>query len=162
MEGIMISKAPVLFLEPRSWRYFLLALVGFLATCVSASAQTATGRIIGTVADQQGAAIVGAKVTVTNTGTNVRSNTVTNADGFYQVLELPVGTYTLTAEHEGFSKVVTAAQPLDINQSLRMDIHMKVGSVVETVTVEAQAAQVELLTPPSEEQSPAHRSRICL
>src|ERR1700724_3307063 len=70
-----------------------------------------------------------------------------NAAGFYQILDLPIGAYTVSAEHEGFSKVVTAAQPLDINQSLRIDVHMKVGSVVETVRVDAQAAQVETVNP---------------
>jgi len=131
----------------RGWRYVLLALIGFLAAGSSASAQTATGRIIGTVTDAQGAAIGGAKITVTNTGTNINSDTVTNSDGFYQVLQLPVGNYKVNAEHDGFSKVLTAAQPLDINQSLRIDIHMKLGSVIETVTVESQAAQVETVNP---------------
>jgi hypothetical protein len=127
--------------------YVLLATVGFLLSCISASAQTASGRIIGTVTDAQGAAIAGAKVTVTNTGTNARSDTVTNADGFYQVLQLPVGTYTVTAGHEGFSKAVTEAESLDINQALRIDVHMKVGSLTDVVRVEAQAAQVETISP---------------
>ena len=143
----MISNACSLILEYRNWRCFLFALIGFLVACHSVTAQTATGRIIGTVTDAQGAAISGAKVTVTNTGTNVRSDAITNVDGFYQVLELPVGTYTVTAEHEGFAKVFTAAQPLDINQALRIDVHLKVGSMVETVRVEAQATQVETVNP---------------
>ena len=49
----------------------------------------------------------------------------------------------MTVEHAGFAKSVTAATPLDINQSLRIDIHLKPRSVVETVQVEAEAAQVE-------------------
>jgi hypothetical protein len=128
-------------------RFFLMTPLVFLLCCRSTTAQTATGRIIGTVSDAQGAAIAGAQVTITNTGTDVRSGAVTNADGFYQILELSIGTYTVTAEHEGFSKVVTAPEPLDINQSLRIDVHMKVGSVVETVRVDAQAAQVETVNP---------------
>src|SRR6266480_7024279 len=127
--------------------YVLLTAVGFIVSSISANAQTATGRVIGTVTDAQGAAIAGAKVTVTNSGTNVRSNTVTNADGFYQLLQLPVGTYTVTVEHDGFSKVVTEAESLDINQALRIDVHMKVGSLTDVVRVEAQAAQVETLSP---------------
>jgi len=127
--------------------YVLLASVGFLVSCISASAQTASGRIIGTVTDAQGAAVAGAKVTVTNTGTNVRSDAVTNADGFYQVLQLAVGTYTVTAEHDGFSKAVTEAESLDINQALRIDVHMRVGSLTDVVRVEAQAAQVETVSP---------------
>jgi hypothetical protein len=102
---------------------------------------------MGTVTDTQGAAIPGVKVTVTNTATNVSSNTATNDAGFYQVLELPVGTYTVTAEHAGFAKTVTARQSLDINQALRIDVHMKIGSVVESVVVESQAAQVETVSP---------------
>ncbi len=127
--------------------YVLLTAVGFLVSCISANAQTATGRVIGTVTDTQGAAIAGAKVAVTHSGTNARSNTVTNADGFYQVLQLPVGTYTVTVEHDGFSKVVTEAESLDINQALRIDVHMKVGSLTDVVRVEAQAAQVETISP---------------
>ena len=111
---------------------------------VSASAQNANGRFVGTVTDTQDAAIPGAKVTITNTGTNVVSETVTNNEGYYQVLQLPVGSYTVAAEHAGFSRVMTAATPLDINQTLRIDVHLKPGSVVETVQVEAQAAQVEI------------------
>src|SRR5580700_10631659 len=136
-----------LLLVRRACRYLLLALAGCLIGCLSTSAQTATGRIIGTVTDAQGAVIAAAKITVTNTGTNVSWNTVTNSDGFYQVLELPVGTYLVAAEHSGFSKVATAGQSLDINQSLRVDVHMKVGSVSEVVKVEAQAAQVETVSP---------------
>jgi hypothetical protein len=128
-------------------RYTLLAAVIFLFACGSTVAQTATGRIIGTATDAQGAAIAGAKITIRNTGTNVSWNTATNSEGFYQVLELPVGNYSVTAEHEGFSRVVTAPQSLDINQALRIDVHMKVGSLSDVVKVEAQAAQVETVSP---------------
>src|SRR5437870_10529765 len=67
-------------------RCILVSAVGFLFACGSTMAQTATGRIIGTVIDAQSAAIAGAKITITNTGTNVHWNTVSNPDGFYQVL----------------------------------------------------------------------------
>jgi hypothetical protein len=118
-----------------------LSFAVFLA--VFASAQNTNGRIIGTVADTQGAAIAGAKVTVTNTGTNVASDSVTNNEGYFQVLQLPVGSYTVAVEHAGFAKSVTAPTPLDINQSLRIDVHLKPGSIITTVQVAAEAAQVE-------------------
>ena len=120
-----------------------LVLIAAFLPAVPTAAQEATGRVVGTVTDTQGAAIPGTRIVVTNTGTSVLSQTVTNNEGFYQVLHLPVGTYTVAAEHEGFSKVVTEPAPLDINQSLRMDVHMRVGSVAETVKVEADTAQVE-------------------
>ena len=131
---------------PFAFKVCVLALIGVTLT-IHVHAQTATGRIIGTVTDAQGSVIAGAKITITNTATNARSETVTNRDGFYQVLELPVGSYSVSAERDGFSKVVTAGQPLDINQLLRIDVHMKVGSIVETVRVEALAAQVETVSP---------------
>lgn len=124
---------------------FSVILLLTLSLAAPALAQEATGRVVGTVTDSQGAAIPGTRIVVRNIGTNVDSETVTNDQGFYQVLHLPVGTYTVTAEHEGFTKVITAAAPLDINQSLRMDMHMRVGSVKETVQVQADTAQVETL-----------------
>ena len=118
-----------------------------LTLSMPALAQNATGRITGVVTDPQGAAVPGAKVNVTNVGTNVHWDVVTNADGAYQVLDLPIGSYRVTVEREGFAKTVTVAQALEINQTLRIDIRMKVGAISETVSVEAQAAQVETVNP---------------
>jgi hypothetical protein len=139
----MNSKARISILR----RYILFASIGLFLACSSASAQTATGRIIGTVTDPLRAVVAGAKITVINTGTNASWSTVTNSDGFYQVLELPVGSYSVNAERKGFSKVVTEPQPLDINQSLRIDVQIKVGSLSDVVRVEAQASQVETVSP---------------
>ena len=131
--------------------YLCRMLIAFVCSLFLVSfpalAQNSTGRIIGTVMDAQGAAIAGAKVIVTNTATNAHWETLSGSDGAYQVLELPIGSYSVTAEHEGFTKAVTAALPLEINQSLRIDVHMKVGSVAEVVRVEAAAVQVETVNP---------------
>ena len=118
-----------------------------LALSIPACAQTSTGRVIGFVTDPQGAAVVGAKVTVTNAGTNVQSNTAADSTGAYQVVDLPIGNYFVTVEMAGFSKTITAPQPLDINQSLRIDVHMKIGTTTEKVEVQSQVAQVETLNP---------------
>jgi Carboxypeptidase regulatory-like domain/TonB-dependent Receptor Plug Domain len=114
---------------------------------IASPCQTSTGRVVGFVSDPQGAAMVGAKVTVTNTGTNVQTTAITDASGGYQVVDLPIGNYSVTVELTGFRKAVTDPQRLDINQSLRIDIHMKVGAATETVDVQSQAAQVETLNP---------------
>ncbi len=137
----MSGKTKIWGVENRG-RLCFLVLVSLMA-CHFAWAQTATGRIIGNVTDAQGASIAEVKIRIANTGTGVVSDTLTNGDGFYQVLQLPVGTYTVTAEHSGFAKVVTSPTPLDINQALRIDVHLQIGSVVQTVNVEAQASQVE-------------------
>ena len=132
------------FAQSRLQAPILAILTTILVLAFSVSAQNTIGRIIGTVTDAQDAVVSGAKVRVTNTGTNVVSETVTNSEGAYQVLQLPVGSYTVSVEQAGFARVVTAPTPLDINQSLRIDVRMKPGSVVETVQVEAQATQVEI------------------
>jgi len=92
-----------------------------LGLCIVGSAQTSTGRITGTVSDLQGQVIASAKVTVTNTATNVRWETSTRGDGTYQILDLPIGTYSVAVEAQGFAKTVTSPEALNINQSLRME-----------------------------------------
>ena len=65
-------------------------IVGFLARGI-ATAQEAEGRIVGNVTDQTGAAVTGARVTVTNVGTQISRSTTTDKNGFYEVLSLPIG-----------------------------------------------------------------------
>jgi outer membrane receptor protein involved in Fe transport len=109
--------------------------------------QATTGRVIGTVTDQQGSAVPGAKVTVTNAATRQSSTTTTREDGSFEALNLPIGRYSVAVEHEGFSKVVTQENNLEINQSLRFDITLTLGAVNQTVTVEAQTSRVETVNP---------------
>ena len=112
-----------------------------------ARSQDATGRVIGNVLDQQGGLVPDARVTVTNTATGIAHSTNTNKDGYFEVLDLPIGSYNVTVEHEGFNKAVTQQQKLQINQSLRFDITLKVGTTSQTVTVEAQVTGVETVSP---------------
>ncbi|HLK21480.1 MAG TPA: TonB-dependent receptor [Bryobacteraceae bacterium] len=106
-------------------------------------AQEASGRVIGVVTDPSGSVIPKAKVTVTNVDTNVSNEATSGPDGSYQVPLLPVGSYSVTAEAQGFRKTVISAQKLEINQSLKVDIKMEVGTTSETVQVEANASGVE-------------------
>src|SRR5215467_603485 len=85
----------------------LLILFPFAVGIKTATAQlTDTGSIVGTVHDQTGAAIPDAKITATNTGTNVQRVTVTDASGQYVVASLKVGTYSLTVEKTGFQTFI--------------------------------------------------------
>jgi hypothetical protein len=113
----------------------------------SAFAQQATAKIVGTVSDEQGAVIPGVKITVTNTATNLASDTTSDKDGFYQVLDLPIGTYRIVASHEGFRTLERTTAPLQINESLRVDMRLEVGAVTAQVMVEAQASGVETVNP---------------
>jgi len=127
------------------WLFAFWALSMMIAH--PASAQNTAGRLIGSVTDSQGAVVSGAKVTVRNVGTNASWQTTTGSDGTYQVLNLPIGDYTLAVEVPGFSRVVTKPQSLDINQSLRIDVALKVGAVNEVVEVQSASAQVETVNP---------------
>jgi len=110
------------------------------------SSQSATGRIIGTVTDATGAIVPGVSVTATNTATGVISQTLTNENGSYQLLLLPIGTYQVNAELSGFRKATSKPEKLEINQALRMDITLEVGSPAEAVSVEANAATIETMS----------------
>ena len=118
-----------------------------LMLAADASAQQATAKILGTITDQSGAVLPGVKVTVTNVATNVASETTTDKTGFYQVLNLPIGTYRITAGHEGFRTVERTTAPLEINQALRVDLKLEVGAVSEKVLVEGAAEGVETVNP---------------
>jgi|HubBroStandDraft_2_1064218.scaffolds.fasta_scaffold04215_2 hypothetical protein len=123
---------------------FLLAAIALPAL---SSAQDANGRIFGTIYDQQGAVIAATQVTVTNTATQIVRNAVTDSQGYFQVLALPIGSYKVKAEHTGFRTVISAEQKLLINQALRIDIKMEVGASSESVDVGAEAAPVETVNP---------------
>ncbi len=124
---------------PRVMGFAVLA-----AFCLTTTwAQSPTGRIIGNVTDPSGAAIPGARVTATNVGTNISRETTTGPDGFYQILALPIGTYDVAIRTQGFLEQKFENQHLQINQSLRIDAQMTIGSQSQIVTVKAQAAGVE-------------------
>ncbi|MGC1367648.1 MAG: carboxypeptidase regulatory-like domain-containing protein, partial [Candidatus Acidiferrum sp.] len=110
-------------------------------------AQDPTGRIIGSVSDPLGAGIPGVMVTVTNVTTQVSKKTETNKEGFYQILDLSIGTYKVTMEHQDFRLLAFENQVLQINQSLRIDGKMELGARTETVEVQSQASVVETVDP---------------
>jgi outer membrane receptor protein involved in Fe transport len=117
---------------------------GAILVPMSLMAQDATGKITGVVTDSSGAVVTTAKVVVTNIETNVSKETKTDAAGFYQVPLLPIGRYKVTATASGFDKVTVAARtPLEINQTLRIDVQLPVGQVTNTVVVESTASLVE-------------------
>jgi hypothetical protein len=139
-------------MRPQTGRFQqrLTAVAVFCVTllfAVQAAAQQATARIVGTITDQQGAVVPGVKVTVTNTATNVPASTTTDKSGFFQVLDLPIGTYRIVASHEGFRPLEMMTAPLEINQSFRADLKLEVGTTKEEVIVEAQGSGVETVNP---------------
>jgi len=123
------------------------AAVSSLALSLLAPAslgQDATGKIAGNITDASGAVIPGAKVVVTNLDTQTTKQGATNSQGFYQVLQLPIGHYEVSAEAAGFARsVARPASSLEINQTLRVDLTLDVGGTTTNITVESQAVGVE-------------------
>src|ERR1700733_9181438 len=102
-----------------------------------------TVTIYGTVTDPSGAAIVGAKVTVSNSATQQSRDTVSTADGSYVVPDLPVGTYKVSVAATGFKTFVQDGILVQVDENRRVPVQMTVGGVSESVTVAADVAQVE-------------------
>jgi len=110
----------------------LLACAAFFA--VGAHAQFHAS-IQGTVLDPNGGAVVAAKVTVTNQATGAMRETVTSAEGFYRISELPPGSYMVTAEAAGFKKFSSKDVGVQAEATRGLDITLQVGAVTEQITV---------------------------
>jgi uncharacterized surface anchored protein len=113
--------------------------------CVSAQDTSAT--IGGTVLDPSGAAVAGAKITITNTDRNlVIREVTTETAGTYSAPLLPIGNYSLNVEAKGFKSQTRTGIVLNVNDNLKINIALEVGAVTETVEVKSQAVAVDLGT----------------
>jgi outer membrane receptor protein involved in Fe transport len=104
----------------------------------AAHASTLQGRVL----DPQGKAIAAARIVVQDTGTALRRETTSDATGAFTLPELPPGTYTLTAEAQGFAPRTREALALAVGQSYRLDLTLQVGGRAEAVEATAEVALV--------------------
>jgi hypothetical protein len=114
-------------------------LLGLLSVLQPAWGQEVTAAITGTVVDASGAPIKGATVVARDTERGVVWTAQTNDSGSFNILRLPVGTYTAEATAAGFEKTVYPPFTLELNQTGRLNFQMKVGKVSETVEVTGAA-----------------------
>jgi hypothetical protein len=110
-------------------------LLGFSAPIVG---QAVNATLLGTVTDSSGAAVSGAKMTITETNTGISRTTQTNESGNYVLPDLPPGTYKVTAEQSGFKRESRAGIDLIVNTTERVDLVLQPGNITETITVEAE------------------------
>jgi len=108
--------------------------------------QSNQASISGVVSDAQGARIPDAKIIATNTATAVAASTVTNEAGFYSIPNLPIGTYVLVTERQGFRRYERRDITLTTGQVLDLSVRLELGAVSETVTVTGEAPLVEART----------------
>jgi hypothetical protein len=106
-------------------------------------AQNTTAAVRGTVADEQGAAVAGADVTITNSDTAYSRSQKSDKDGSYSFQSLPIGRYTLSVTMEGFKTFHEKDILLHVDDSLTLDAQLKVGTRTEAIEVTANTTQVE-------------------
>jgi hypothetical protein len=102
-----------------------------------------TGSITGVVHDRAGAVVAGAKVTVTNVQTNLSQVATTGPDGVFHFLALPAANYKISATATGFRVYNASDITLQVNDQLKIDIPLDVGTVTEEVNVSANVLRVE-------------------
>ena len=108
-----------------------------LLYCLPSFAQQTLGSINGTVVDSSGAAVQGANVTVTNGATNFSSSTTTQATGFFQVFNLPIGTYSVKVTLTGFETTALNGIPVQEARATTVNATLKVGQASESIEVTA-------------------------
>src|SRR5690349_12815431 len=115
----------------------LLLVSGMFSRC---EAQTTYGSIVGTARDPSGGVVVGTHVTVTNVATGVKATQATNDVGAYSFTTLFPGRYTIHAEMRGFQSLDISDIQLQVNQTVRFDLIMRIGQVSQVVEVTATLA----------------------
>jgi hypothetical protein len=118
-------------------------MIFLLASATPSLAQNAQGTILGHITDNSGAVIVGAQVTVTNTGTNVSRTFTTNATGDYVFVNMNPGVYQITVDAQGFQKAASPNLTLEVEQTLRQNFSLQVGAETQQVTVNADAQMLQ-------------------
>ena len=123
----------------------LMVLFISVVTCGDAWAQV-TAQISGTAKDQSGAVLPGVEISVTQTGTGIVREAITNETGSFVLPNLPIGPYRLEASLPGFRTFAQTGIVLQVNASPTVNVVLEVGQVSETIEVSANAALVETRT----------------
>ena len=109
----------------------------FLTSGLVARAQQTLGSLNGTVLDSSGAAIPGSTVTANDAAIGVTRSTKAQGNGFFQIFNLPIGTYKVTATHDGFATTELTGIEVQEAQAKTVTISLKVGQVSQSVEVTA-------------------------
>src|SRR5437867_4602597 len=126
-------------------KYFLSAALSLaLVAPAFAQSQGANGAIEGTVTDTSGAVLPGVTVTVTNLDTGLERSMVTNEKGLYRAPLLPLGTYRVVAELQGFKKYEQSGVKVSVGEAAVVNVALGVGTVSETITVLADSPVADL------------------
>lgn len=112
-----------------------ICTVACLLVSAPVAAQTGTSAIYGKVSDQQGGALPGVTVSITNVATGLSRSATTDAVGDYQILGVPPGAYNVKVELQGFRTALRENVALSVDARTRMDVPMEIGAMAETIEV---------------------------
>src|SRR5437762_8302870 len=125
---------------PLGLRPVWFATLGCALLCVTgAFAQVDTATIQGTIKDQTGAVIPGAKITLTNEGTSFSVSLQSTGDGSYTFTPVKIGTYTVSVEQAGFQKSSHTGITVNVQQVANVDFTLVPGQITQTVQVTGEA-----------------------
>ena len=116
-------------------RKTILVVLSLISAAGIGSAQVDTGSLAGMVKDASGAVLLGVTVTATNMDTGVATTAKTGQNGDYVITPLKIGRYSVSVERAGFRKEIRKDIALDVQQTIRLDFILQVGSVSETIDV---------------------------
>ena len=125
----------------RTGLVILLCLLGVPTLFAQVSAN-----LSGAVTDQSGATVSGAEVTLKNLETGAVRTALTGEAGHYQIFALPIGSYEVRVDKEGFSEEIRAGIRLVVGQEARVDLTLHVGPTTQHLTVNSDAPQVSVST----------------
>src|ERR1035437_1147841 len=120
----------------------IVAVMLGMAT-ISGNAQSITGTILGTIADQSGAVLPNTTVQLINQGTNTKVQTESNDSGYYQFVAVPPATYKIVVQKEGFKQLSRAGIVLQTEARIQVDLALQIGASTETVEVSASSPLIE-------------------
>ncbi len=130
---------------PRPLLAFLVLLVFLVLPVfqIPAFSQVSSGSLLGDARDEKGASVGAVLVVARNNDTGFTRSAASNEFGSYRIDDLLPGAYTVTAQHNDFQAVTVSPIFVEVNQKLRLDFDLKLGSVHETATVTAHASPLQ-------------------
>ena len=126
------------------WSLAVAVCCALLLASPAAAQTVTTGNIAGTVSDAQGGVLPGATVVAVHTDTGTNYETVTGADGRYSILNVRVGSYTISVNMSGFKEQAQEKVAVELGAERTADFKLQLSSVSETVDVVAAAPTIDL------------------
>lgn len=123
---------------------FSSPIAGMFFLCLSITAQSYTGRILGTVTDSSGGVVVGATVIVSDVQRGVKRTLTTDQAGAYAAPGLLPGSYTVRVEAQGFKSAERSSVQLEVAKDAPIDFMLQTGDVTQTVQVTAQVPLIDV------------------